>query len=161
MAPPDASSQGNRKAYNRMNSAIQRGATKDVEDVLDSGLNVNGCRTGFQPLMLAVCLGRTPVAELLIAKGADVDLPFRTEILEPEMKKGKPHSDGERPLHGAAKYCKIDAVLLLFRAGADVNAADSGGFSPLHRLFPRPTTSPQVQCDILLKRFSEPALTHA
>lgn len=114
--------------------AMAKGGTRQLENALDSGLlDVNGCsKRGFQPLLVAACLGQIPAMELLIAKGADVDQPFCADSLEPALNCSKfAHSDGERPLHGAARYINVDAVLLLLRAGADVNAADTDGLTSL------------------------------
>lgn len=160
---PLAAHRMERQAYRPMVEAISNGATRKLENALDSGLGVDGCpKRGFQPLMMAACLGHMPAVELLIAKGADVNLPFCTDHLEPELVNTKPHSHGARPLHGAAMYCKIDIVLLLIRAGAEVNATDIHGCTPLHRLFPSTDNEPpQVRCDIakaLLSAGADPRL---
>jgi len=40
--------------------------------------------------------------------------------------------DGNSPLHYACKYNRISVAILLARAGADVNAKNNIGWTPLH-----------------------------
>lgn len=154
--------------YHWVFNAMQRGDTRELEAILGSGLleDVNGCH---QPLLLlwAVGLGSIPAAELLIAKGADVNLPVCGHTFDPVWHgwAGDIYPDGIRPLHAAVKYGKTDAVLLLLRAGAEVNAADTNGVTPLALLFHATTVleSPQVSCDIaevLLSAGADPRLSH-
>jgi ankyrin repeat protein len=67
-------------------------------------------------LLFAALSGRREIAELLIAKGADVNA------------KG---DDGSTPLHSAAWYDRKEVAELLIANGADVNAKDDGGDTPL------------------------------
>ena len=62
--------------------------------------------------------GQKEVAELLIAKGADVNAKFDK-------------ISGGTPLHIAADKGHKEIAELLIAAGADVNAKDKGGESPL------------------------------
>lgn len=141
MAPPITFHQ----AYRPIFQPITRGAITELETALDSEVDVNGIpMMGLQSLMLATCTRKMPAVELLIAKDADVNRPFCTDIIEPHIKGSEPHSQGERPLHGAAKFGK-----LLLRAGADVNAVDINGSTPLVAMFCMDTLwLVQVQCDI-------------
>lgn len=165
-APPDGFvfTKAHMAAFGRGYEAVWRGATRDLEKVLDSGMNVDGSAPmGFHPLLMAASLERMPEAELLIARGADVNLPFRVDLLDPGRESGNPHAHGERPLHGAAKYCNIDIVMLLLRAGADVNATDIDGRTPLHDAFFKvgQIKSPQHHYDIakvLLSAGADPRL---
>lgn len=66
-------------------------------------------------------------------------------------------------MHGAAKLGHIDAALLLLRAGADVNATDTNGSTPLSSLF-FVVGSPQVKCEIagaLLSAGADPTPGHS
>jgi hypothetical protein len=94
----------------------------DVDQVLsqiaaDSTL-VNA-RTGADetPLHYAVLGQNIPVAELLLATGADASAR---------------DSSGRTPLHVAAQFDDPKLIQMLIAAGADVNAADSRGETPLH-----------------------------
>ncbi|MEM6797436.1 MAG: ankyrin repeat domain-containing protein [Acidobacteriota bacterium] len=79
---------------------------------------------GFPPLVLAATYGRLEVAKLLLESGADPGSVAQNPTLS-------------TPLHGAA--CCADAgaaqaiTQLLLGAGADPNAEQAGGFTPLHQ----------------------------
>jgi len=68
------------------------------------------------PLLWAARYGHKAVAELLIAKGADVNAE---------------NEKGETPLHAAARYGHKAVVELLISKGADVNAKTEKGETPL------------------------------
>jgi ankyrin repeat protein len=72
---------------------------------------------GKTPLHVAVEWNQKDVAELLLAKGADVNA------------KGK---DDWTPLDAAVGHARKDIVKLLLAKGADINAKDKGGETPLH-----------------------------
>src|SRR5262249_19685720 len=74
---------------------------------------------GFQPLGLAAFFGRTEASELLLHRGGDVNTPAR-------------HPFGVTALHAALASPKPEFARVLIAAGADVNAAQSGGETPLH-----------------------------
>ena len=78
---------------------------------------------GFTPLHLAAFFGRIPVVELLLSLGAPVN-----EVS---------HNPSElRPLHSAVAHRQPQVALEISRAlvaaGADVNATQHGGWTPLH-----------------------------
>jgi ankyrin repeat protein len=54
-------------------AAARKGHIEAVKQHLDSGVNVNAKRTGSTPMHQAAYYGQKEVAELLIAKGADVN----------------------------------------------------------------------------------------
>ena len=87
-----------------------------VKQHLAAGTDVNTKDAiGATPLHWAASEGRKEVAELLIAKGADVN----------------ESSGGETPLHEAALFGHKEIVELLITAGADVNAKKDNGKTPL------------------------------
>lgn len=74
---------------------------------------------GFTALHLAAFFGAEPVADLLLAYGADPDVPAR-------------NAQGVHPLHSAVAGASFAIARLLVDAGADVDAAQTGGFRPIH-----------------------------
>ena len=89
---------------NAVVKAVERGDTKTVRHYLDLGINANS-RVNNQNLLHFA--GSKEVAELLIAKGADVNA------------KG---AYGWTPLHIAAVFDRIKVAQTLIAKGADINA---------------------------------------
>ena len=75
---------------------------------------------GFTALHYPAFFGGPGVAAALIDAGADLDAVSRNAL-------------GARPLHSAAAGRHIDVSRLLVERGADVNAAQHGGYVPLHQ----------------------------
>jgi len=73
---------------------------------------------GFQPLGLASFFGHPPVVELLLGHGAAVNSASR-------------NSQHVMPLHGAVAHRHTEIARRLIEHGADVNAEQKGGFTPL------------------------------
>jgi len=90
-----------------------------VAEVLDAGGAVDG-RTpdGFTPLHLAAFFGAPRAAAVLLERGADpvavADNPMRIQAL-----------------HAAAAGRHLEIAALLIAAGADVDARQQGGYTPL------------------------------
>ncbi|PYR55875.1 MAG: hypothetical protein DMF85_18320 [Acidobacteria bacterium] len=70
-----------------------------------------------RPLHVAARQGNADMVQLLLARGAKVNVPGTLAVT---------------PVHLAAQYDHEEAVKLLLAAGADVNARASGGLTPLH-----------------------------
>ncbi len=76
---------------------------------------------GWTPLHLASFFGHEEVADLLLARGADVNARSRSTRFARE----------NTPLHAAAANRQMAVAELLIARGADVNARDGTGFTPL------------------------------
>jgi ankyrin repeat protein len=74
---------------------------------------------GFQPLGLACFFGQREAAELLLARGAELNTAAR-------------HPFHVTALHAALAGPEPGIAAVLIAAGAEVNARQQGGFTPLH-----------------------------
>ena len=98
--------------------AIAKGDANDVLNHLLLGADVNERnKQGWTPLHFATVRGKTECAEVLICKGAKLDLRTGTE---------------KTPLHLAADRGFLEIVGLLVEGGAEIGAQDDEGWSPLH-----------------------------
>ena len=89
--------------------------TKDGSDGEQMAQKIVNNRT---PLDMAILREHTEIAELLIAKGTDVNAKSNR---------------GYTPLHEASKKEKTEIIELLIAKGADVNAKDVDGKTPLDK----------------------------
>ncbi|HWA81971.1 MAG TPA: ankyrin repeat domain-containing protein [Fimbriimonadaceae bacterium] len=122
-------------------SAIQRavyyGCSELVEDILAAGAEVDlatACTIGkslppdfdpnelsadgFRPIALAAAFGHNGIVRILLAKGADPNLPSTALGAVP-------------PLQSAVFGRNLEAVRLFVEAGAEVDAKQQGGFTAL------------------------------
>ena len=108
-----------------IHQAAEDGNIEAVKQHLAAGTDVNLKNQddyGLTPLQYAVGLGHKEIAELLIAKGADVNMK---------------DNNGGTPLHFAAGYGHKEASELLIANGADVNAQLDAGNTPLDEAIKR------------------------
>ena len=110
-------------------------ANYDVaKTLLESGANSNAGTAGYTALHAAVLHGHAGLVEMLVARGATVDLPIgrvpRRRILGTDTAFAPPYS-GMTPIFLAAKFAHPEIVRILARAGANplftTPAAGAGG----------------------------------
>jgi ankyrin repeat protein len=99
---------------------------------------------GFTALHFASFFGRHAAAELLLARGADVDA------------RGTGWMTGTA-LHSAASAGHTEAMRVLLEAGADPNARQSHGFVPLHAAA---QNGSQNDVELLLAHGADPSLVN-
>jgi len=99
--------------------ACAAGEVERAERLVDTSA-VNGYSAdGWTPLHLAAFFGHTKIAELLLARDADVAARSR-------------NPNGNTPLHAALAGNHKFVAGVLIGGGADVNASDAHGWRPLH-----------------------------
>ena len=97
------------------------GRTARLEAILDDhpGLIDAFAEDGFFPLGLAAFFGREEAVRLLLARGATLNLSAKNAMKV-------------AAIHAASAEGGFEIARLLIEAGADVNAVQQAGFTPLH-----------------------------
>lgn len=133
-------------------SAVLLGMAQEAEALLNQGIDVNlkNDKNGESLLHVAVGFGRLDVAEMLIARGADLNAVNRQDetplilatqagdikIVKLLINSGADLSlvdnFGEAAVHHLAESGDEDIALLLIGAGADINTVDEMENTPLH-----------------------------
>jgi ankyrin repeat protein len=105
--------------YSDIFAAINNNDIKAVKDFIrKKPALVNITNEGGDTPLHKASIGRTEIAELLVAKGANVNAR---------------ENNGITPLHIAAERGNREIVELLISRGADINARRKNGKTPLHQ----------------------------
>ena len=115
-----SSASGSKPQAGALFAAITANDEALVQSLLDDGADVNEqekMQPGLTPLHWAVVKKAPAIADLLLSRGADIELRDRY---------------GATPLHWAARRAYAASVALLLRRGASVHARTNDGNTPLH-----------------------------
>lgn len=149
--PPTPEEQERESLAGALIEAVKRQNKPDLKELIAQGADVNGTRFDEAPLHVAAERGFDIEAELLIAAGADVNMPDG-EGMTPLMLAARrgwgaerlivagadvnaTHPEGKAALHFAAEFSNPSVVEQLIGAGADVHAKDARGNTPAHYAF--------------------------
>jgi hypothetical protein len=119
--PPAAAFKGSpvaRTADKGLHDAIARGDYESAIKMIDRGADIEAKDpgAGASALHFAVMMGKLPVIDLLLTRGADVNSRTR---------------NGTTPLHTAVLYARLEVAEYLLEKGADINAQSASGATPL------------------------------
>ncbi len=119
-----------------LNGAVFHGHKELCEFVIEQGANVNHPMpdTGETPLHSALCKTEhtvfNPVLKVLLANGANPNFTTKAGV-ETDSFMRDCRTKGETPLHRAAAFGDAEAIQMLLDAGADKEAKDAFGDTPL------------------------------
>ena len=131
--------------------AIERKNEDVVRVLIDAGADIEAESRSGRPLYLASGLGVLAIVDLLVRAGAGVSREsvvaclmaassagerFQTEVVFsllclPEVDVNHVNDEGKTALHLAVEHRHADVVQVLIDAGADIEATDRAGCSPL------------------------------
>ncbi len=120
------------------------GRTRGLAELVDAEPSLASAWSadGFTPLHLAAYFGQRDAAELLLDRGAELDVIARSQSLR------------VAPLHSAAAGGHAEIVKLLVERGAEVDVRQQGGFTPLHSAA---QNGDRPSVELLLERGADPA----
>lgn len=122
-----------------LHSAIQADHVEAVVELINQGAKANLASWGWSPLHIAAELNKHVLVDLLVASGADVSAA---------------HPDnGMMPLHSAAQSGSARACCMLWWLGADLDAKDAKGMTPLDLALARKSLNTAA----ILKRLALPS----
>jgi ankyrin repeat protein len=150
-AAQDRSLVPRRVDHDRIFKAAEEGSLDVVRNALDAGYDINKQhpQSGSTLLISALSRNRVPVAEFLLARGADVTLATRVgntalheaaslgnveiarELLDRGAQVNQPNNEGRTPFHFAVRHGRVEVVRLLIAHGANLNRVSGFGDAPI------------------------------
>lgn len=113
----DAAALDTHKATAALFTAILMGNSAQVTELIRQGVDVNRCdKTGYTPLLRAICVGSYDVVRLLIENGADVNQGVSVERRK------------DLPLGAAIELRNIPIIELLLNSHVHINADFDYGY---------------------------------
>lgn len=157
-----------RKAPGVMELATSINNIDSVRVLLNSGVDPNAKKDGvYTPLCSAIRDNRGDIVTLLLANGADPNLPAseypcfkcvthqRAQFLPQIIEAGGDPNEPRGIIEKAVQHNNKDALILLLDHGVDVNAKSPEGYTPLTTAI-RENRADMV--DLLLARGADPAI---
>ncbi|CAN0380092.1 unnamed protein product, partial [Pylaiella littoralis] len=131
---------------------------RGVIRALEAGASVNGhYALPYAPLMVAANRADEKMVKFLVESGADLEIATLCDVTNGGGRRA--WKSGSRAVHSAVHGAKVDNLKALLKMGANPNAADSIGCTPLMAVFlekDRPGAFAVVQ--ELLKAGADPGL---
>ena len=146
---------GESRGITPLYDAATAGQVRMVEFLLDRGADAKTSFGGQTVLTAAAFAGKTEVIELLTFRGFQPDVFTLVAINDVAQLKAKLRQDprvtgardgfGRTPMHLAASQANVKAIGALLDAGADVNARDRSGATPLQAAVGNPRREGDVE----------------
>ncbi|CAM9720691.1 unnamed protein product [Scytosiphon promiscuus] len=131
----------------RLLMQVEIGNLNGVKKLLDGGAAVDGSSAlDFRPLISAARAGNTTMIKLLLSKGAKLELPGR-------------YPEGARAIHASISGENLSALVALIEAGADYDARDADGQTPL--MMTSMASTAAVMASALLEAGADPMLRNS
>lgn len=156
------------KAPGIMELATSVNNIESVRILLNAGVNPNAKKDGvYTPLCSAIRDNRADIVTLLLASGADPNVPaseypcfkcvthHRSHFLPQIIEAGGDPSEPRGIIEKAVQHSNMDALIFLLDQGVDVNAKSQEGWTPLTTAI-RENRAEMV--DLLLARGADPAI---